>query len=115
MAQLLRSNDPKGLNIFDLPELLEIIFSYLAKDKSLYPTLLVNRLWYHCSAPILWRRIEFFTEKDYQRGRRGRKMPRVLTRQLINFKKVMCGKIGSETHYTVIKPTYCAKMIYLRL
>ncbi|CAH1769871.1 2661_t:CDS:1, partial [Entrophospora sp. SA101] len=44
--------------------------------------------------------------KDYQRGRRGRKMPRVLTQQLINFKKVMCGKI---------KPTYCAKMIYLRL
>src|SRR5688500_11258875 len=93
MAQLLRNNDPNGLNIFDLPELLEIIFSYLAKDKSLYPTLLVNRLWYHCSAPILWRRIEFFTEKDYQRGQRGHKMSQVLAQRLINFERIMCGKI----------------------
>src|SRR5687767_10620588 len=113
MAQLLRSrplgdssnHDPKGLNIFDLPELLEIIFSYLAKDKSLYPTLLVNRLWYHCSAPILWRRIEFFNE-DYQQSRCALNMSRVLTRRLINFERVMRRKI---------KPLYCSKIVYLRL
>ncbi|RHZ85506.1 hypothetical protein Glove_65g99 [Diversispora epigaea] len=50
-----------------IPELLENIFSFLAKDKALYPTLFVNHLWYHCSAPILWERIEFFTENP-QRG-----------------------------------------------
>ncbi|RHZ52872.1 hypothetical protein Glove_456g43 [Diversispora epigaea] len=33
-------------------------------------------------------------------------MSRALTRRLINFKKVMCGKI---------KPAYCSKMVYLRL
>ncbi|CAG8789116.1 37323_t:CDS:1, partial [Gigaspora margarita] len=33
-------------------------------------------------------------------------MPRALTWQLINFKKAMCRKI---------KPTYCAKIVYLRL
>src|SRR6185295_18577083 len=33
-------------------------------------------------------------------------MPRALTRQLINFKKVMCGKT---------KPAYCSKIVYLRL
>ena len=94
------------LNIFDLPELLEQILYFLEIDRSLYPALFVNHFWYHCGAPILWRRIEFFTENDYQRGWHGRKMPRTLTRQLINFKKAMCGKI---------KPTYCFKMVYLRL
>ncbi|CAH1769830.1 12893_t:CDS:1 [Entrophospora sp. SA101] len=106
MAQLLRNNDPNGLNIFDLPELLEQILYFLEIDRSLYPALFINHLWYHCGAPILWRRIEFFTEKDYQRGQHGRKMPRVLTRRLINFKRVMCEKI---------KPLYCSKMVYLRL
>ena|SRR6185312_10659464 len=94
------------LNIFDLPELLEQILYFLEIDRSLYPALFVNHFWYHCGAPILWRRIEFFTENGYQRGWHGRKMPRTLTRQLINFKKAMCGKI---------KPTYCFKMVYLRL
>src|SRR6266540_1095222 len=42
-----------------LPEILTEILSYLAEDKTLYPTLFVNRLWYLCSAPILWRRVEF--------------------------------------------------------
>ncbi|RHZ85048.1 hypothetical protein Glove_73g17 [Diversispora epigaea] len=56
------------LNIFDLPELLEQILYFLEVDRSLYPALFVNHLWYHCSAPILWRRVEFFTENDYQRG-----------------------------------------------
>ena len=58
MAQLLRSNDPKGLNIFDLPELLEQILYYLEIDRSLYPALFVNRLWYKCGIPLLWRRVE---------------------------------------------------------
>ncbi|CAG8615327.1 25322_t:CDS:1 [Dentiscutata erythropus] len=43
----------------NLPEILTKIFSYLAIDEALYPTLFVNRLWYLCSAPILWRKAEF--------------------------------------------------------
>ncbi len=44
--------------IFYLPELLEHILHFLVIDKSLYPALLVGQLWYRCSAPILWKRIE---------------------------------------------------------
>ena len=58
MAQLLRSNDPKGLNIFDLPELLKQILYFLEIDRSIYPALFVNRLWYKCGIPLLWRRVE---------------------------------------------------------
>jgi len=105
MAQLLRSNDLKGLNIFDLPELLEQILYFLEIDRSLYPALFVNHFWYNCGAPILWHRIEFVNE-DYQQSRRALNMSRVLTRRLINFERVMRGKI---------KPLYCSKMVYLRL
>src|SRR3989337_2935115 len=45
-------------SIFYLPELLEQILHFLAIDKSLYSALYVSRLWYRCSAPILWKRIE---------------------------------------------------------
>ena len=45
-------------SIFYLPELLKQILYFLLIDKSLYPALFVGRLWYRCSAPILWRRIE---------------------------------------------------------
>src|SRR5438128_12288598 len=93
------------LNIFDLPELLEQILYFLEIDLYLYPALFVNRFWYHCCAPILWRRVEFFNE-DYQRGLYGRKMSRALTRRLINFERVMRRKI---------KPLYYSKMVYLRL
>ncbi|CAG8438880.1 9104_t:CDS:2 [Cetraspora pellucida] len=79
------SDSPKGLNIFNLPELLEQILYFLEIDQFLYPALFVNRFWYHCGAPILWRRIEFINE-DYQR--------------------VMCEKT---------KPLYCSTMLYLRL
>ena len=48
-----------------LPELLENIFSFLVKDKTLYPALFINHLWYHCSVVILWEHIEFSIE-DYQ-------------------------------------------------
>src|SRR5437870_421084 len=105
MVQLLWSKDPKGLNIFDLPELLEQILYFLEIDRFLYPALFVNHLWYHCGAPILWRRVEFFNE-DYQQSRRALNMSRVLTRRLINFERVMREKI---------KPLYCSKMEYLRL
>src|SRR5437879_2813591 len=89
------------LNIFDLPELLEQILYFLEIHQSLYPALFVNHLWYHCGAPILWRRVEFFNE-DYQRVQCSQKVPR----RLLNFKRVMCGKT---------KPSYCSKMVYLRL
>jgi hypothetical protein len=45
-------------SIFYLPEVLEQILHFLAIDKSLYPALLVFRLWYRCGTLILWRRIE---------------------------------------------------------
>ncbi|CAG8811677.1 35049_t:CDS:1, partial [Racocetra persica] len=47
--------------------------------KALYPTLFVNRLWYLCSAPILWRKAEFTSDlkKSYMRWSK--------------FKKTMCG------------------------
>ncbi|CAG8781082.1 45940_t:CDS:2 [Gigaspora margarita] len=85
----------------DLPELLEQILYFLEFRRSLYPA----HLWYHCGAPILWRRVEFFNE-DYQQSRRALNMSRVLTWRLINFARVMRGKI---------KPLYCSKMVYLRL
>ncbi|CAG8692318.1 17848_t:CDS:1 [Cetraspora pellucida] len=93
------------LNIFDLPELLEQILYFLEFCRSLYPALFINHLWYHCGAPILWRRVEFFNE-DYQQSRRALNMSRVLTWRLINFARVMRGKI---------KPLYCSKMVYLKL
>src|SRR5437879_7572764 len=42
-----------------LPELLTEIFSYLAIDKALYPTLFVNRLWYINSVSVIWGKVEF--------------------------------------------------------
>ncbi|CAG8556690.1 14610_t:CDS:2 [Cetraspora pellucida] len=93
------------LNIFDLPELLEQILYFLEIHQSLYPTLFVNHLWYHCGASILWQHIEFFN-KDYQQSQRALNMSWVLIRRLINFERVMRRKI---------KPTYCTKMVYLRL
>src|SRR5919109_985557 len=45
-------------DIFYLPEVLEHILHFLLIDKSLYPSLYVSRLWYRCSAPILWKRVE---------------------------------------------------------
>ena len=59
-------------NIFDLPELLEQILYYLEIDRSLYPALFVNRFWYHCGAPILWRRVEFYTERLSERSVRSK-------------------------------------------
>ncbi|RHZ78045.1 hypothetical protein Glove_168g86 [Diversispora epigaea] len=82
--------------------------------QSLHPALFVNHLWYHCGAPILWRRVEFSIE-GYRWKRRDKNTSEPLYRQLRKLKKVMCVKIGSKTHYTVIKPLYCSKMVYLKL
>ena len=113
MAQLLRSrplgdsknHDSKGLNIFNLPELLEQILYFLEIDRSLHPALFVNHFWYHCGVPILWRRIEFSIE-GYRWERRDKNTSGPLYRQLRKLKKVMCVKI---------KPLYCSKMVYLKL
>ncbi|RHZ74599.1 hypothetical protein Glove_220g7 [Diversispora epigaea] len=86
-------------------KLLEQILYFLEIDRSLYSALFVNHLWYHCGAPILWYRIEFFN-KDYRQNRHALNMSQVLTQRLINFKRVIRGKI---------KPLYCSKMAYLRL
>src|SRR5947209_5598427 len=93
------------LNVFNLPELLENIFSFLAKDKALYPTLFVNHLWYHCSSPILWRGIEFFIENCRQNPH-GKNISQALYWRLLKFKRIMCGGI---------MPFYFSEMIYLRL
>ena len=45
-------------SIFNIAEVLEQILHFLTIDKSLYSTLFVSRLWYRCSAPILWKHIE---------------------------------------------------------
>ncbi|CAG8475732.1 3753_t:CDS:2 [Acaulospora morrowiae] len=88
-----------------IPELLENIFSVLAKDKVLYPALFVNRLWYYCSAPILWRHIEFSIE-GYRRNRCNKNIFGPLYWQLRKFKRVICEKT---------KPLYCSKMVYLKM
>ncbi|RHZ71458.1 hypothetical protein Glove_258g67 [Diversispora epigaea] len=79
--------------------------NFLAKDKALYPTLFVNHLWYHCSAPILWRRIEFSVE-GYRQNQCGKNTSGPLYWRLMKIKRVMCGKT---------KHLYCSKMVYLKL
>ena len=66
--------NPNNMGNKYIPELLEHILYFLEIDHSLYPVLFVNHLWYHCGAPILWCRVEFFN-KDYQRGPYSRKKP----------------------------------------
>src|SRR6185436_12810965 len=88
-----------------IPELLENIFNFLVKDKALYPVLFVNRLWYHCSASILWRRIEFSIE-GYQQNQCDKNTSGAFYWQLMKFKRVM---------YKTTKALYCLKMIYLKL
>ena len=45
-------------SVFNIQELLEHILHFLLIDKSLYTALFVCRLWYRCSAPILWKRVD---------------------------------------------------------
>jgi hypothetical protein len=47
-----------------LPEILNKILNFLAKDNTLYPTLLVSKLWFMCASQILWRRIKLMGD-DY--------------------------------------------------
>ncbi|CAG8743025.1 20228_t:CDS:1 [Gigaspora rosea] len=74
-----------------LPEILTEIFSYLAKDRSLYPTLFVNKFWYSYAGSIIWRCAEFDKRNLVQ---------------FEKFKKVMRGKQ---------KPLYCSKLLQLVL
>ena len=76
-------------SIFYLPEVLEQILHFLAIDKSLYPTLYVSRLWYRCSAPILWRRVKLKTSN---------------TRKI--FMKIICEEQ---------KSVYCLNVTYLEI
>ncbi|RHZ69702.1 hypothetical protein Glove_280g65 [Diversispora epigaea] len=96
------------LNIFDLPELLEQILYFLEVDRSLYSALFVNRLWYKCGVPLLWRRIElkgndihyghYFLD-EYKYCERYRK-------RLENFVKLICGEK---------KPIYASKLKNLKI
>ena len=71
-------------NIFDLPELLEQILYFLEIDQSLYSALFVNRLWYHCGAPILWRRIDPSNHNKYVIEFRFRIRRKNVKKNLIN-------------------------------
>jgi len=82
-------------SIFYLPELLEQILHFLAIDKFLYPTLYVSRLWYRCSTPILWRRIELKEDKVEDKF------------QLERFLKIVPG--GGR------KPVYSLKLTHLKI
>ncbi|RHZ84962.1 hypothetical protein Glove_74g162 [Diversispora epigaea] len=96
------------LNIFDLPELLEQILYFLEVDRSLYSALFVNRLWYKCGVPLLWRRIELkgndihyghYFPDEYKYCERYRK-------RLENFVKLICGEK---------KPIYASKLKNLKI
>src|SRR6185436_5336318 len=79
------------LHPLNLPEILTKIFLNLAEDRSLYPTLFVNKFWYSCAGPIIWRCAEFDKRNLIQ---------------FEKFKKVMRGKQ---------KPLYCSKLLRLIL
>ena len=79
------------LHPLNLPEILTEIFLNLAEDRSLYPTLFVNKFWYSCAGPIIWRCAEFDKRNLVQ---------------FEKFKKVMRGKQ---------KPLYCSKLLRLIL
>ena len=82
------------ISVFNIQELLEQILHFLAVDKSLYPTLFVCRLWYRCSAPILWERIELKGDKVEDKFR------------LERFLKIVPG--GGR------KPVYSSKLTHLK-
>ena len=109
--------------IFIIPELLEQILHFLAIDKSLYPALFISRLWYRCSAPILWKHIELkgkdlypeqslpndynYFAKDRSRLNKFIRIERVkdLSR-LKKFIKLVCKK------QTLV---YCSNVTYLKI
>ncbi|RHZ63150.1 hypothetical protein Glove_332g51 [Diversispora epigaea] len=89
-------------NIRKMHKLLEQILYFLEIDRSLYPALFVNHLWYHCSASILWRRVKFFNE-DYQQSQHALNMSRVLTHK--GFSNIPIIEIAR----------YCPKLLHLSL
>src|SRR5207248_4545029 len=82
-------------SIFIIPELLEQILYFLLIDKSLYPALFVNRLWYRCGAPILWKHIELKGDEVEDKFR------------LERFLKIVPG--GGR------KPVYSSKLTHLKI
>nr|CAG8444472.1 7869_t:CDS:2 [Entrophospora candida] len=96
------------LNIFNLPELLELILHFLAIDKSLYTALFVNHFWYRCSAPLIWRNIELkgndlqhghYFPDDYNYCKKDRT-------RLEKFLNIICGDK---------KPIYQSSLTHLKL
>ncbi|CAG8850102.1 259_t:CDS:1, partial [Gigaspora margarita] len=77
------------LHPLNLPEILTEIFLNLAEDRLLYPTLFINKFWYSCAGPIIWRCAEF--DK----------------RNLVQFEKFK--KVMRENQ----KPLYCSKLLRL--
>jgi hypothetical protein len=81
-------------SIFNISELLDQILHFLAEDKALYRTLFVCRLWYRCSAPILWKSIELKGDGVEEES------------QLERFKKLV--RSGQ-------KPLYSSKLTHLKI
>src|ERR1044072_6461274 len=81
------------LGVINLPELLERILYFLVVDKFLYPVLFVSRLWYRCSAPVLWKRIEL-------------KWKNKCHSQLKKFMKIVCKRQ---------KPVYSSNLTHLEI
>src|SRR5215216_5810828 len=95
-------------SIFIITELLERILYFLSVDKTLYPALFVSRLWYRCSAFILWKHIELkgndlryghYFPEDYNYCARDRT-------RCERFVKVIC-----EKH----KPAYVSNTTHLEI
>src|SRR6266542_2384244 len=95
-------------SIFYLPELLEHILHFLAIDKSLYLTLFVCQLWYRCSAPILWKRVEL-KGNDLRYGHYFKEDYNYYARNYTHLKRFV--KIMCEKH----KPTYVSNLTHLEI
>lgn len=46
-------------NPLNVPELVELVVEHLHQSRYLYPALFINKLWYKCAGPLLWRSIAF--------------------------------------------------------
>ncbi|RGB30774.1 hypothetical protein C1646_764921 [Rhizophagus diaphanus] len=90
--KMLRSDIDEMWNNFSEKGLIEL---EKLSDKSLYPALFVNRLWYRCGAPILWKYIELKGDEVEDKFR------------LERFLKIVPG--GGR------KPVYSSKLTHLKI
>jgi hypothetical protein len=109
--------------IFIIPEILEQVLYFLAVDKILYPALFVSRLWYKCSVPILWKRIELKGKDLYP----GQSLPNDYNycakdrSQFNKFIRIECAKDLSQLKKFIKlvhgkqTPVYCSNVTHLEI